>query len=89
MEKINYFVPSSYQIRRVTKEHLYFDYVCHETIRLYYRKPNSGLQLQLFFLSNARTYIFQTQDKLQLGLPTETINASLGLVSLMTKNVQL
>jgi hypothetical protein len=42
--KIKYCVPSS---NVSGKEHLYFDYVSHETlmIRFLHRKPNSSLQL--------------------------------------------
>jgi hypothetical protein len=75
------------------QEHLCFDYVSHETpmIRFLYRKPNLDLQFQMTEKSNAQTYIFQTQRglvKFQLGLLTGTINSSLGLDSLLTKNVQ-
>jgi hypothetical protein len=91
--KIKYGVPSS---NVKINEHLYFDYVSHETLmimlRFLYRKLNSGLQLQLSYLSNARTYIFQTQYKLvklQLGLLTGTINSGLGFDCLMTKNEEI
>jgi hypothetical protein len=81
----------------VTKEHLYFDYVSPETlmIRSLYciANPTQVCNYSWIFFQMHERIFFKPKTNEDLSncnyTSVTTINSSLGLVSLMTKNVQL